>query len=108
MFVLGQWANETFTLICSLMSVTALAAHTIARNIVMIFYMVPVGISMAASILVGMKVGSRNVKEAKIFAKMSVLSAFIWGLFFMVLMMVIRPFLTSVFTTSKEVNDLVN
>ena len=63
--------------------------------------MVPVGISMAASILVGMKVGSRNVREAKVFAKMSVLSAFLWGIFFMVLMLIIRPFLTSVFTNSK-------
>jgi len=53
MFVLQQWAHETFTFIASFGSITILAAQTVCRNIVVIFYMIPVGISMASSILVG-------------------------------------------------------
>ncbi len=68
-----------------------LAAQTVSTSLVMIFYMVPVGLSMAASILVGMKIGSRNMREAKIYAKMSVLSAFMWGIFFVFLMQILNP-----------------
>lgn len=85
-----------------------MAAQTVCRNIVVIFYMIPVGISMASSILVGQKIGSRNMREAKIYAKMSVFSAFLWGIFFMILMGMLRPYLSKAFTNKDEVNSLVN
>jgi Na+-driven multidrug efflux pump len=48
------------------------------------------------------------MKDAKIYAKMSVLSAFLWGFFFVILMTLIRSQLTTLFTKEEGINSIVN
>ncbi len=45
MFISGQWALDSFTLMSTFMTVSDLAAQTVCRNITFIVYMIPVGLS---------------------------------------------------------------
>lgn len=62
------------------MSIADLAAQTVLRNIGLLTYMIPVGISISSIILVGNMIGANNIKGAIVYAKMCTLTAFIWAL----------------------------
>eukprot|EP00347_Sterkiella_histriomuscorum_P016534 403352823 len=66
MFIAGQWALDSFTLMSTFMSVTVIAAQTVCRSIILIVYMVPVGLSQASSIFVGNMIGQKRVKDAQL------------------------------------------
>jgi Na+-driven multidrug efflux pump len=61
------------------MSETDIAAQTILRNIGLLFFMIPVGISISTSILVGNNIGAYKLEAAKYYAKMCFLTALIWS-----------------------------
>lgn len=46
-----------------------LTAQTIIRNITLLTFMIPVGIMVAATILVGNNVGAKKIEVAKAYAK---------------------------------------
>lgn len=64
------WAFDVFTLIASYMSIEALAAQSILRNISLLFFMVPVGLSISTGILVGNNIGAMHLEAAVYFARM--------------------------------------
>ncbi len=77
--VWSWWAFDIFTLIASYMSIEDLAAQTVLRNIGLLTFMIPVGLSVSAVILVGNMIGAKNIRGAVIYAKMISLSGVIWA-----------------------------
>jgi len=59
------WAFELLAIFTGLLGVKDLAAEVVIINIVSFIFMLPLGISYAASALVGNKLGEGKVKEAK-------------------------------------------
>ena len=74
------WAFDIFTLIASYMSIDDLSAQTVLRNIGLLTFMIPVGLSISSTILVGNMIGANNVKGARKYAEMCTLSAHLWAL----------------------------
>lgn len=62
---LPWWAADSFTLIASYCGTEALAAQTILRNITLLMFMFPVGISIVTQITVSKAIGEQNVSRAK-------------------------------------------
>ncbi|CDW89421.1 na+-driven multidrug efflux pump [Stylonychia lemnae] len=107
MFISGQWALESFTLMSTFMSLQVIAAQIVCRNIILIVYMVPVGLAQASSVFVGNMIGQKKLKDAQIYAKMGALCSFIWGLFFVVIMTIMKTYVVQLFSSSLEINELV-
>jgi multidrug resistance protein, MATE family len=64
-FAFEVWAFQIGTLLAGRLGKTELAAHTIALNLAALSFMVPLGISMAASVRVGNLVGAGDVAGAR-------------------------------------------
>ncbi len=62
------WAFELLAIFSGYISVEALAAEVVIINIVSFIFMMPLGISYAASSLTGYYIGQGNVRMAKKFA----------------------------------------
>ena len=62
------WAFEILAILSGYIGVEALACEVIIINIVSFVFMMPLGISFAASSLVGNYLGQGNPRQAKIFA----------------------------------------
>ena len=63
------WAFDIFTMVASYLSVEDLAAQLILRNIQLLTYMIPVGVSMASVILIGSNIGIKNIQHAQDYAR---------------------------------------
>eukprot|EP00347_Sterkiella_histriomuscorum_P010943 403374339 len=101
------WAFDIFTLIASYMSIDDLSAQTVLRNIGLLTYMIPVGLAISSTILVGNMIGANNVEGAKIYAKMCSFSAFLWAIASVVAINVLQNTVIGVFSSSPTVNDLI-
>lgn len=62
------WAFELLAIFSGLLSVEALAAEVVVINIVTFIFMIPLGISYAASALTGYFVGRNDIARAKKYA----------------------------------------
>ena len=62
------WAFELLAIFSGYMGIASLAAEVIIINLVGFVFMLPLGISTAASALTGNYIGSRKIKLAKKFA----------------------------------------
>jgi MATE family multidrug resistance protein len=64
-FAFEVWAFQIGTLLAGRLGKTELAAHTIALNLAALSFMVPLGISMAASVRVGNLIGAGDAAGAR-------------------------------------------
>jgi putative MATE family efflux protein len=91
----------------SKMGTTALAAVQVTESITGLFFVVAMGFSMAASIMVGNKVGEKEYDIAQTisnrFLIISILSGVIMGL----ILLVSAPFLTHLFSLNSEISTLI-
>jgi Na+-driven multidrug efflux pump len=91
----------------SKMGTTALAAVQVTESITGLFFVVAMGFSMAASIMVGNKVGEKEYELAQTisnrFLVISILSGVIMGL----TLLVSAPFLTHLFALNSEISALI-
>jgi multidrug resistance protein, MATE family len=63
------WAFEIQTVIASKISVTALAIHGVAMNLMGLLFSVALGVCVAASVIVGNSLGAGKPRQAKQFAR---------------------------------------
>jgi Na+-driven multidrug efflux pump len=89
------------------MSVDELAAQTVLRNIGLLTYMIPVGISISSVILVGNMIGANNITGALIYAKMCTLTAFIWAIGSVIFINVLENWVVGIFSSSPSVNKYI-
>lgn len=105
--VWGWWAFDIFTIIASYMSVEAIAAQTVLRNIALLFFMIPVGISSSTNILVGNNIGACHVDKSKFYAKMCILAGVLWGVLSVLITYLMQSVIISIFSSSVTVNALI-
>jgi MATE family multidrug resistance protein len=67
------WIFEILTIFSGLLGVTQLAAEVVIVNIITFIFMIPLGISYAASALTGNYLGEGKIDLAKKFASMTVI-----------------------------------
>ncbi len=62
------WAFELLAIFSGLISVESLAAEVVVINIVTFIFMIPLGISYAASALTGYFIGKKDIERARKYA----------------------------------------
>lgn len=62
----------------------------------------------AASVVVGNSIGAKNISAAKIYMNMSFTSASLWACISVTLLILFKDALIRLFTSSAEVNVLIN
>jgi Na+-driven multidrug efflux pump len=77
--VMGWWAFDVFTWLAGTLPTEYLGGQTILRNIGLFTYMIPVGLSSAANILVGKYVGKNRVDLAVKIKNQVMITTFIWS-----------------------------
>jgi multidrug resistance protein, MATE family len=101
------WAFEILVVFSGYISIPALASEVIIVNIVSFVFMMPLGISYAASSLTGYYVGQGKVKLAKRFAFLTILLNMILSALIILLMTVYKDFLAHLFSEDPEIIKIV-
>ncbi|MFS0687745.1 MATE family efflux transporter [Sporosarcina sp. 179-K 8C2 HS] len=94
------------TLLMSGYSTETISAHQIALNFTSLLYMVPLSISMGATILVGQSVGARRMNEAKHYSFLAVGLAVLFSFISIVILLTFREPIASLYTTDKAIIQL--
>ncbi len=74
MSCIGAWGYHIMSIFAGHLTTDEMAAHVAMLNILAWLYMAPVGVGNAAMVLVGNKLGERNVSEALAYAKVCVVT----------------------------------
>ncbi|XP_055513607.1 multidrug and toxin extrusion protein 1-like isoform X1 [Leucoraja erinacea] len=108
MLCIEWWTYEIGTFLSGLVSEVELGAQSIIYQVLTAAYMIPLGCSVAASVLVGNALGARNPEKAQNSAAIAL--CFIGGcsLLISVILGSTRSVLGYVFTTDKEIIQLVS
>uniref|UniRef100_A0AAV2LK94 Multidrug and toxin extrusion protein n=1 Tax=Knipowitschia caucasica TaxID=637954 RepID=A0AAV2LK94_KNICA len=98
MFCLEFWVFELGSFLAGMISDEELGAQGIIYNLIGINFIIPLGLSAAASVRVGSSLGAGDVQEAKRASKVSVIAGCIMGILIGILMMLLRDYLGYIFT----------
>ena len=107
MVALPWWATDTFTLIASYINAEVLAAQTVIRNFTLLTFMVPVGISIATTIMIGNNIGAMRTDVAKFYAKIGGGITFTWAIFIVIVLNIFTKPIISLFNSHDSVTDIV-
>jgi MATE family multidrug resistance protein len=105
---LPWWAADAFLLMSTYCGKQQLAAMTILRNLTLLTYMFPVGISMVVMVNVGNTIGQGNVSKARYITKLSILMAFIWTTTIILMLNVAKSLILGVFTADEELIAIID
>ncbi|MBU0904232.1 MAG: MATE family efflux transporter [Firmicutes bacterium] len=94
------------TLMMATYSTAVISAHQIALNFTSLLYMVPLSISIGATVLVGYEVGAKRLRDARTYSWLSVGTAIIFSFFSACVLFFFREQIASLYTTDKEVIKL--
>lgn len=91
------------TLMMSNYSTVVISAHQIALNFTSLLYMIPLSISMGATILVGQAVGAGQTRDAKQYSFLSVGLAIAFSFVSILILLVFREPIASLYTTDGKI-----
>lgn len=94
------------TLMMSNYSTAVISAHQIALNFTSLLYMLPLSISMGATILVGQAVGAGQMRDAKQYSYLSVGLAIAFSFVSIAILLVFRAPIASMYTTDGQIIGL--
>ena len=94
------------TLMMSTYSTAVISAHQIALNFTSLLYMVPLSISIGATVLVGYEVGAKRFKDARTYSWLSVGTAVFISFFSACILFFFREQIASIYTTDATVIQL--
>jgi MATE family multidrug resistance protein len=94
------------TLMMSTYSTAVISAHQIALNFTSLLYMIPLSISIGATVLVGYEVGAKRFKDARTYSWLSVGTAVIISFFSACILFFFREQIASIYTTDETVIQL--
>jgi len=97
------WAFELLAIFTGLLGVKDLAAEVVIINMVTFIFMLPLGISYAASALTGNFLGENNVKEAKTFAGLTIVLDVILTTIIVIVIAVKTRSLSGLFTQETDI-----
>jgi MATE family multidrug resistance protein len=102
-FGIEIWAFQAATLMANPFGTEAIAGHAIALNLASISFMVPLGISIAASTRVGNLIGAGQVGEAQTSANVSMGLGTAVMLFFAAVFLALRGELAALYNSDPKV-----
>lgn len=94
------------TLMMSNYSTAVISAHQIALNFTSLLYMLPMSISMGATILVGQAVGAGQMRDAKQYSYLGVGLAVAFSFVSIAILLVFRAPIASLYTTDGQIIGL--
>ncbi|WP_432358860.1 MATE family efflux transporter [Sporosarcina sp. UB5] len=94
------------TLLMSGYTTETISAHQIALNFTSLLYMVPLSISMGATILVGQSIGAGKFKEARSYSFLAVGLAILFSFVSIIILLTFREPIASLYTTDKSIIQL--
>lgn len=94
------------TLMLSVYGTVTISAHQIAMNFTTLLYMLPLSISMGATILVGYEIGAKRFQDAKVYSWLAVASAVITSTISAILLYVFREKIALLYSSDPEVIEL--
>lgn len=94
------------TLMMSNYSTAVISAHQIALNFTSLLYMLPLSISMGATILVGQAVGAGQMRDAKQYSYLSVGLAIAFSSLSIAILLIFRAPIASLYTTDGQIIGL--
>ncbi len=94
------------TLLMSTYSTEVISAHQVALNFTSLLYMVPLSISMGATILVGQSVGAGRLAEAKRYSYMGIGFAVSFSLISIAILLIARGSIASLYTADPAIMAL--
>ncbi len=107
MSCVGAWAYHVMSILAGQLDRESLAAHVALLNLSAWLYMFPVGLGNAATILVGNKLGERNVEEAKLYAKVCVIANQGLTVIIEIATLIFRKPISQFYSTDPQVQELI-
>ncbi|XP_056362471.1 multidrug and toxin extrusion protein 2-like isoform X1 [Oenanthe melanoleuca] len=108
MLCVEWWTFEIGSFLAGLISVVELGAQSVIYELACVAYMVPLGISVAASVRVGNALGAGNVEQAKTSCNTALLCTGVFAVVVAVLLGSVRNVVGYIFTNDKEIVSLVS
>jgi multidrug resistance protein, MATE family len=94
------------TLLMANYSTAVISAHQIALNFTSLLYMIPLSISMGATILVGQEVGAGRMRDAKQYSYLSVGLAILFSFISITILLLFREQIASIYTNDINIVNL--
>lgn len=94
------------TLMMSTYSTAVISAHQIALNFTSLLYMIPLSISIGATVLVGYEVGAKRYKDARTYSWLSVGTAIFISFFSSCILFFFREQIATLYTADETVIQL--
>ena len=103
MGVIEGGAYELLTIYSGILGVNELAANTVISNLCFVVYMVPLGIAMAATSLIGGELGEGNHRNARMFYRSTYLLAVLTAVPIILLFASASESITQLYTSNAEI-----
>jgi len=94
------------TLLMANYSTEIISAHQIALNFTSLLYMIPLSISMGATILVGQSIGAGQLKDAKHYSYLGIGFAMLFSFVAIGILLLFREEIASLYTTDLNIVEL--
>ncbi|XP_072325956.1 multidrug and toxin extrusion protein 1-like [Scyliorhinus torazame] len=108
MLCIEWWTYEVGTFLAGLISEVELGAQSVIYQVLTAAYMIPLGCGVAASVRVGNALGARNPEKAKTSATVALSSIGCCSLLIAMVLGASRSILGYIFTTDKDIIQLVS
>ncbi|XP_011484321.1 multidrug and toxin extrusion protein 1 [Oryzias latipes] len=105
MLCLEWWIFEVGGFLAGMIGEAELGAHSVAYQLAVIAYMLPLGISAAASVRVGNALGAGKVEQAKLSCKVPIICGFIVAFMMGTILGSTKDVIGYIFTSDQEILD---
>uniref|UniRef100_A0A8C2LGA4 Multidrug and toxin extrusion protein n=1 Tax=Cricetulus griseus TaxID=10029 RepID=A0A8C2LGA4_CRIGR len=107
MLCIEWWAYEIGSFLSGILGMVELGAQSITYELAIIVYMIPAGFSVAANVRVGNALGAGNIEQAKKSSTVSLIVTELFAVTFCALLLGCKDLVGYIFTTDREIVDLV-
>ncbi|XP_016045099.2 multidrug and toxin extrusion protein 1-like isoform X2 [Erinaceus europaeus] len=107
MLCIEWWAYEIGSFLSGILGMVELGAQSAVYELAVIMYMIPTGFSVAASVRVGNALGAGNTEQARRSSTVALLVTEVFAVTLCVLMLSCKELVGYIFTTDREIIDLV-
>ncbi|XP_033840150.1 multidrug and toxin extrusion protein 1-like [Periophthalmus magnuspinnatus] len=108
MTCLEFWVFELGVFLAGLISEVELGAQSVVYQLIAITFVIPLGLSAAASVRVGNALGAGNVEQAKVSATVPIICASVIGVVVGALMIILKQYIGHIFTQEREIIERVS
>ncbi|KAM7412898.1 hypothetical protein PAMA_020334 [Pampus argenteus] len=107
MMCVEWWTYEIAGFLAGLISEVELGAQSVVFQLANIAYMFPLGFSVAGSVRVGNALGAGETEQAKLSAKLTMLSAGLISVCLSILIGSLKDYVSYIFTNDEQIRDRV-